>query len=128
MKPSFWLGRTRVNLLRSTEPIVAALTPEVDAKEERVIEMTMVWDEQKVVVRIVGDASDEGFDAAQYEGYEILSLTPEQMADPVEMERFSDRVTIALGFQLPEKTESWRRKNRELHRMLMDPHGPFGVL
>lgn len=127
MEPSFWPECMQANLLHCTEPVVAAKTPEVDAREERVIAMTMVWDEQKVVVRILGDASDEGFDAAQYEGYEILSLTPEQMADPVEMERFSDRVTIALGFQLPEKTESWRRKNRELHRMLMDPYGPFGV-
>lgn len=89
--------------------------------------MTMVWDEQKVVVRILGDVSDEGFDVSRYEGYQILSLTPEQMADPDQMEKFSDRVAIALGLQLPEKTESWRRKNRELHRMLMDPCGPFGV-
>ncbi len=88
----------------------------------------MVWEDQKVVVRILGDASDEGFDPRNFEGYQILSLTPEQMFDPVAMEEFNDRVAVALGMELPKKTDEWRRRNRELHRMLTEPCSPFEAL
>ena len=80
--------------------------------------MTMVWENERVALRILGDVSDEGFDPRQYEGFEVLSTAAEDVANPEKMEELGDRLAIALGQPPVEKTEEWRRKNRALHASL----------